>query len=60
GGIDLTRDKMPVQVKSAGGDGVQFRFDAAMMQQLQNAPGLKPVIIDVQPMTVTVQDFMGQ
>ncbi len=58
GGIDLTRDRMGLQVHS-GGQGVQFNFDPAMIQQLQNAPGLAPVIIDIQPMTTTVPMFLG-
>ena len=57
GGIDLTRDKMSVQVKGAGG--VQFNFDPAMIQQLQNSAGLTPVIIDIRPMTTSVPVFLG-
>ena len=30
-----------------------------MIQQLQNASGLTPVIIDVQPMTTSVLMFLG-
>ena len=58
GGIDLTRDKMPVKVSGAG-QSVQFKFNPAMIRQLQNAPGLTPVIIDIQPMTITVPMFLG-
>ncbi|MBF0478323.1 MAG: hypothetical protein HQL26_02470 [Candidatus Omnitrophica bacterium] len=58
GGIDLTRDKMGLQVRGTG-DGVQFKFDAAMIQKLQNASGLTPVIIDIRPMTTTVPVFLG-
>ncbi len=58
GGIDLTRDKMKIQVRGAESDG-QFKFDQAMIQQLQNASGLTPVIIDIQPMTTTVPMFLG-
>ena len=58
GGIDLTRDKMGLEVQSEG-PGVQFKFDPAMIQQLQNASGLTPVIIDIQPMTSTVSMFLG-
>ena len=58
GGIDLTRDKIGLQVQN-GGQGVQFKFDSAMIQQLQNASGLTPVIIDIHPMTTSVPMFLG-
>ncbi|MEI8012735.1 MAG: hypothetical protein WCI27_09725 [Candidatus Omnitrophota bacterium] len=58
GGIDLTRDKMGLQVQSLS-SGVQFNFDPAMMQQLQNATGLTPVIIDIRPMMTSVPVFLG-
>ncbi len=64
GGIDLTSDKMPLEVKMdsrlRGNDsaGIKFNIDPAMMQQLQNAPGFMPVIINIAP----IQDlriFLG-
>ncbi|MBF0521885.1 MAG: glycosyltransferase [Candidatus Omnitrophica bacterium] len=58
GGIDLTGDKMNVQVQNEG-EGIQFKFDPAMIEQLQNASGLTPVIIDIRPMTTTVPMFLG-
>ncbi|MBF0595756.1 MAG: hypothetical protein HQL22_12430, partial [Candidatus Omnitrophica bacterium] len=58
GGIDLTRDKIGLHVQGVG-DGVQFRFDPAMIRQLQHASGLTPVIVDIQPMTTTVPMFLG-
>jgi signal transduction histidine kinase len=58
GGIDLTRDKMGLKVQGAG-DGVQFNFDPVMIQQLQNASGLTPVVIDIHPMATTVPMFLG-
>ena len=58
GGIDLTRDRMGLQVQDDG-QSVQFKFDPAMIQQLQNSSGLTPVIIDIQPMTTTVPMFLG-
>ena len=58
GGIDLTRDKMELQVQSNGQE-IRLNFDPAMIQQLQNASGLRPVIIDIQPMTTTVPIFLG-
>ena len=48
GGIDLTSDKaLRVQNNSQG---IKFHIDPAMLQQLQNAPGFVPVIINIQPM----------
>ena len=41
------------------GQGVQFKFDPAMIQQLQHSSGLTPVIIDIRPMAVTVPMFLG-
>ncbi len=58
GGIDLTRDKMGLQVQHSG-SGVQFKFDPAILQQLQTATGLMPIIIDIRPMTITVPMFLG-
>ncbi|MBF0594602.1 MAG: B12-binding domain-containing radical SAM protein [Candidatus Omnitrophica bacterium] len=58
GGIDLTRDKMGIQVQGDG-QGVQFKFDPAMIQQLQNASGIAPAVIDIRPMTMTVPMFLG-
>lgn len=58
GGIDLTRDRMNVQINSQG-KGVPYTFDPAMIQRLENATGITPTIIDIRPMTMTVQSFMG-
>ena len=59
GGIDLTRDKMGLEVETSGSGGVSFQFDPAMIQQLKDASGLTPVIIDIQPMTTSVPVFLG-
>ena len=56
GGIDLSPDKMDLQVQSDG-QGVQFNSDPAMIRRLQNAFGFVPVIVDIQPMTLPV--FLG-
>ncbi len=49
GGIDLTSDKaLSVQNK---GEGIKFHLDPAQLEELQNAPGFVPVIINIQPMT---------
>jgi transketolase len=58
GGVDLTRSKMGLEVQSAG-SGAQFKFDPDMIEQLQNASGFTPVIIDIRPMTMTVPSFLG-
>ncbi|MBF0387190.1 MAG: hypothetical protein HQL20_04970 [Candidatus Omnitrophica bacterium] len=58
GGIDLTPQRMELQTTGSG-DGIKFNLDPAQLQQLQNAPGLTPVIIDIQPMTTTVLMFLG-
>jgi len=49
GGIDLTSDKaLTVQ---NNGQGIKFHLDPAQLQELQNAPGFVPVIINIRPMT---------
>ncbi len=58
GGIDLTRDKIAVEVKRSG-QGVQIKFDPAKILQFQNALGLTPVIIDISPITTTIPVFLG-
>ena len=57
GGIDLTPANMNLQTQNKGGE-IKFHLDAAMLQQLQNAPGFVPVIIDFQPMT-DLKKFLG-
>jgi hypothetical protein len=56
GGIDLTSDKaLTVQ---NNGRGIKFHLDPAMLQQLQNAPGFVPVIINIQPLN-NLKLFLG-
>jgi len=62
GGIDLTPANMDVQIKkeiasSLGStprndtsEGIKFHLDPAMLEQLQNATGFSPVIVDVRPL----------
>lgn len=57
GGIDLTADRTPLQVQNNGSE-IKFKLDQAMLQQLQNAPGFLPVIINIQPMT-DLRIFLG-
>ena len=56
GGIDFTSDKI-LQIKSSSG-GVKFNINPAMLAQLKNAPGLVPVILNIQPMD-DLQGFLG-
>jgi hypothetical protein len=65
GGIDLTEGKLPLNVKNDpslaqddNGGGIQFKIDPAMLQELQNASGFVPVIINIQPMT-DLKLFLG-
>jgi len=65
GGIDLTPAHMNLQTKidsSAApqndNEGIKFHLDPAMLEQLQNAPGFVPVIINIQPMT-DLRQFLG-
>ncbi len=56
GGIDLNSDKaLTVQ---NNGQGIKFHIDPAMLEQLQNAPGFTPVIINIRPMT-DLRMFLG-
>ena len=59
GGIDFKSDKVDsaFAVKNSGGE-IKFHIDPAMLQQLQNAPGFVPVIINIQPMT-DLRLFLG-
>lgn len=57
GGIDLTPANMNLQTQNAGGE-IKFHMDPAMLQQLQNAPGFVPVIINISPMS-NLKEFLG-
>jgi hypothetical protein len=48
GGIDLTSANMNLQIQNSGGE-IKFHINPAMLQQLKNAPGFVPVIIEIQP-----------
>ena len=58
GGIDFNPTRMDLNVMN-GGRGIQYNFDPAMIQRLQNSTGFTPVIIDIQPMTTSVPMFLG-
>ena len=57
GGIDLTPANMNLQTQNAG-EGIKFHLDHVMFQQLQNAPGFVPVIINIQPLK-NLQTILG-
>ena len=58
GGIDLTRGRMNVDINTHG-PGVHYAFDPAMIQRLEDATGMTPTIIDIRPMGVPLDAFMG-
>ena len=58
GGIDLTPANMNLQTQNNGNGEIKFKIDPVMLQQLQNAPGFIPVIINIQPMT-DIRLFLG-
>ncbi len=59
GGIDFKSDKVDsaFSVRNSGG-AIKFHIDPAMLEQLQNAPGFMPVIINIQPMD-NLRLFLG-
>jgi hypothetical protein len=57
GGIDLTPANMNLQTQNSG-ESIKFYLDPAILEQLRNAPGFVPVIINVQPMT-DLRTFLG-
>jgi len=57
GGIDFNPEKMNTQVQNYGG-AINFDFDPAMIQQLQNMPGFSPVIINIRPLN-DLKMFLG-
>jgi len=50
GGIDFNSDKMNLNIQN-GGNGIKFSIDPAQLEQIRNASGFTPVIINFQPMT---------
>ena len=57
GGIDLTSANMNLQTRNNDGT-IKFHMNPAMLQQLQNAPGFVPVIINIQRLT-NIKMFLG-
>ena len=66
GGIDFKPDKvdsafavkMDSRLRGNDKEGIRFHIDPAMLEQLQNAPGFMPVIINIQPMN-DLRMFLG-
>ena len=48
---------MNLQLQNAG-EGIKFHLDPVLLQQLQNAPGFVPVIINIHPMN-DLRKFLG-
>ncbi len=60
GGIDLTSDKLPLEVKSDGNNVIDgdFNIDPVMLKQWEEASGVVPVIFNIEPMT-NIYQFLG-
>ena len=56
GGINFNPNKINLQIQGSS-NGIKFRIDPAMLQQLRNVPGFVPVIISVKPL-VDLQGFL--
>ena len=57
GGIDLTSGEKALAVQSSNG-GIKFNMNPAMLPRLENAVGITPVIINIQPM-IDLKLFLG-
>lgn len=57
GGIDLTAEHMPLEIKNAG-QGINFHLDAAMLKEFQNAQGFVPEVDSIEPMN-DLKAFLG-
>jgi len=56
GGIDLSTGKDDLEIQNAG-ESIKFHLDAAMLEDLRDAPGFVPVIISVKPLA-NLQEFL--
>ncbi len=57
GGIDFNSSKLNLQVQD-GGLKIHFQVDPAMVEQIENAAGLTPDIISIQP-AADIRPFLG-
>jgi hypothetical protein len=58
GGIDLTADRINLEIRNSLGKKIDFNMDPDMLKRLENAPGFLPVIMDVKPMA-DLRGFLG-
>jgi len=58
GGIDLTEANIGLQTQNSGNE-IKFHMDQAMMEELKNARGFVPVIINIQPLK-NLAEFLGE
>ncbi|MBF0387932.1 MAG: M48 family metalloprotease [Candidatus Omnitrophica bacterium] len=60
GGIDFNPENMEMMVQGGLGDGqgMRFNIDPALLEQIRNARGFTPVIIDIHSVS-SVQKFLG-
>jgi ubiquinone/menaquinone biosynthesis C-methylase UbiE len=57
GGIDLNAADSTLQV-NATGQAMKFHIDPAMLERVENAPGLTPVILNIEPLD-SLPAFLG-
>ncbi len=57
GGIDLNADNLTLQTKSQSGQ-IKFHTDPALLARFKDAPGLMPVIMNIQPLD-DLKIFLG-
>ncbi len=57
GGIDLNSLKIDTAMKNSDGS-IAFNLDPAMLARMQNASGISPVIVSVQPLG-SLSEFLG-
>ena len=57
GGIDLDGKRLDIMTKITGTE-TAFNMDPAMLQRMQNAPGVTPVIMGIQPLD-SLSQFLG-
>ncbi|MBF0485725.1 MAG: hypothetical protein HQL16_04335, partial [Candidatus Omnitrophica bacterium] len=58
GGIDLSADKIHLETRGENGQEIKFDIDPVLMERLKNAPGLVPVIINLEPAN-NLPEFFG-
>jgi transketolase len=58
GGIDLSGGKGGLKVETKGEES-EFFFDPALIARIRSAPGLRPVILGIEPMRMPVAEFLS-